>query len=259
MPGVQARANGAGVGKSGNRSLQILASMFPLVDKDFPRNERMGLTNEEIVGCANRLLGANFEMLKKVFGAMKMELQPRGGDMSAQAGRTYLDAKHSEATFEFLETVLGSLNLCVSPSALSNSCAAEQPDRPRQLVEYICKDFLVHLPKVFNESLSVLSASGGSQGSLGAREPRLDAEPSRFGSKHSSHAALFMQLVLSSFQILESITKEEQFDSSNQRTQGIQACLPQVVRLMSSRYASTGANDSADGHGGLFQTCLRAL
>lgn len=221
MPGVQARANGAGVGKSGNRSFQILASMFPLVDKDFPRNERMGLTNEEIVGCVNRLMEVNFGMLKKVYGEMKKERPQRGGDASAQSGTTYLDAKHSEATFELLETVLGSLNLCVSPSALANICTVEQLDHSRQLVDYICKDFLVHLPKVFNESLSVLSASGDSQGSLGAREPRLDGEPGRSGSKHSSHAALFMQLVLSSFQILESITKDEQFDSSNQRAQGI--------------------------------------
>lgn len=99
-------------------------------------------------------------MLKKIFGEMKSELHLRGRDES-QLQKTYLEAKYSETTFEFIETLLGSLNLCVSPSALANICQVQKLEGSQKLLDFICKDFLTNLPRVFNESLSLLSARSG--------------------------------------------------------------------------------------------------
>lgn len=246
-------------GGGNSKSFQILASMFPLVDKDFPRDPQPRLSQHEMINSTNRLVKENLTTMKEVFEQLKQDLQHRNVEENGRAETTYLSAKHSEATFEYLETVLSSLNLCVSPSALMNVCPVERLDDTRELVDFLCKDFLVHLPQVFHDHLSRLSASGGSFGAGGNRDALVGADHAPFRAGDSSHSSLFMQLVLSSFQILESITKDEQFDHRNQRAQGIQACLPQVVRLMSARPAVVGSLDSADGRGSLFQTCVRAL
>jgi hypothetical protein len=166
------------------------------------------------------LVKVNLTTAKGVFEQLKQDLWHNSAENSQRFETIYLSAKHSEATFEYLETVLSSLNLCVSPSALLNICPVEHLADTRELVDFFCKDFLVNLPKVFHDHLSRLSASGGFRFGQG-RDGRAGVDGLFIRSRESSHSSLFMQLVLSSFQILESITKDQQFDHRNQRAQGI--------------------------------------
>lgn len=126
----------------------------------------------------------------------------------------------------------------MSASSLQGVCEVEELPEVQQLLQFISHDFLAHLPRVYDfhmnhlvqfSGTSGVQESGSSWASMGAQSVTRYQE--------QSYSVLFMQLVLSSFLILESITKEKQFDRvvTRDQTAAILGCLSQVVRIMASK------------------------
>ena len=103
----------------------MLASVFPLVDKDFPRSLRSNTNRNEIKSSINTLITCNLHIAQGIFKKLQQELELyQDGNSSGQS--LYLNFKHSETLFEYLESSLSTLNLCVSASSIATVCKVEE-------------------------------------------------------------------------------------------------------------------------------------
>lgn len=172
--------------------------------------------------------------------------------------------------------MLGTLNMCVSSSTLNNLCGVGELSEIQQLRQFVSRDLLSHLPRVYDFHMSHLvpfsAANGGVSVNFGDKDqagswPKSSGSTAQIALKRHerSYSELFVQLVLSSFRILESIAKEEHDDrvASRDQTAAILGCLSQVVRVMASIGDSAGVAqagyETRDGTSTLFNNCLRIL
>lgn len=156
--------------------------------------------------------------------------------------RLYINSKYAESTFEYIETALCSLNLAVSESSTGQLCSNQELQGVDKLLDYLCKDFLVNLPAVYSATMSSMLAAGGwmagSDEAVGLSQSASQNQVTLMRQREIRYSQLFLQIVLSSFQIIESITKDDQFDLGNgvspNSSKGIMACLPKVVSLLTT-------------------------
>ena len=194
----------------------MLASVFPLVDKDFPRALRSNLNVQEIIKSINTLIKNNLMISSGIFELLKRELESRqDSDCSTQS--LYLNFKHSETLFEYLESSLSTLNLCVSASSLQNIGKVEELSEVRDLLHFICDNLLRNLTDVYSYHMNYLVSadllsftSSGLPNTRHQQSQILDTQSDAYFLKQGqvSYSSLYLQIVLSSFQIVESITKD---------------------------------------------------
>jgi len=93
----------------------MLASVFPLVDKDFPSPSGVASNRltREAQNSVDLLIKRNLAISRGVFKLLQQELQHHQ-DQDCSSQSLYLNFKHSETLFEYLETSLSTLNVCVS-------------------------------------------------------------------------------------------------------------------------------------------------
>ena len=127
----------------------MLASLFPLVDKDFPRVQRSNNDLKEVKSSIEMLLKKNLAISKGIFSSLKQERELDGVNKVNSIRTLYINFKHSETMFEYLESCLSSLNLCVSSSALHGICSVEDLQEKDALMEFISKDLLWNLKEVY--------------------------------------------------------------------------------------------------------------
>ena len=97
----------------------MLASLFPLVDKDFPNKNKKHLNMEEIKSSVNILIRQNLHISKQIFSQLYKEQQAMQNTDYCNHQELYLGFKHAQILFEYLEHSLSTLNLCVSQSSIS--------------------------------------------------------------------------------------------------------------------------------------------
>lgn len=148
----------------------MLASLFPLVDKTY-----MGRNYGKLAvrGSVDKLIGKLLTMAKGVFNQLKNESQ--NGQVSApgQIKTLVLNQKHNEAAFEYLESLLASLNICVSESSLQGMCTVQELTQKDDLLQFVSRDLLCEIKAVYKFQFSRIyvqnyhqndvSANGGRQ------------------------------------------------------------------------------------------------
>ena len=111
-----------------NMSFQLLASVFPLVDKDFPRAQNAAMNSAEIKSSVNNLVKHNLNIAEGVLSLLKKQVT-----ITQECSMNFMQIKHTEALFEYLQSALSALNLCVSESSLNEICKLNELSNIKKL------------------------------------------------------------------------------------------------------------------------------
>lgn len=138
----------------------MLASLFPLVDKDFPRAQKSNSDLREVKSSIDMLIKKDLAIAKGIFSLLKQERELDGVNRVNSIRTLYMNFKHSETMFEYLESTLSSLNICVSSSALQGICKVDDLQEKDALMEFVSKDLLWNLKEVYTYQMSHLAFDG---------------------------------------------------------------------------------------------------
>jgi hypothetical protein len=106
------------------------------------------------------LIKKKLAIAKGVFAQLKQERDLDGVNKVNSIRTLYLNFKHSETMFEYLESTLSSLNICVSASALQGICKVADLQEKDALMEFVSKDLLGNLKEVYTYQMSHLAIDG---------------------------------------------------------------------------------------------------